>query len=323
MALVRYIQFETQSNFTTETFSAFGSDAHVIDPIGEDITGDQQYIYPRTAGLRNIRGRVEGSKKWTGPLDTPLYSAHAPSLIYYAMGTAVTVDNSPFAAINTTVITKADSLPFFKAGIGRELNEHRYTGGIMSGFTIDYSPDDVFTGSFDCVFRRELSPAALDTLASFPDYDDLERGFGGVEVTTRLGGADVDFVESASVTLENNVADDAYSLGSSFLPAGIIAAFGVTGSFDLRYDAVTRYTDWLDGTKPRFELNAQHGVVASVTQRDVKFDFPKISYDVNRLPTDNIERYVQTLDWTAEPDTNGDPVIVTVINAQDNTSITG
>jgi len=132
MALVRYIQFETQSAFTSELFTAFGANAHVIDPIGEDITGDQQYIYPRTAGLRNIRGRVEGSKKWTGPLDTPLYSIHAPTLIYYAMGTAVTVTNSPTTNHNTTTITKADSLPFFKAGIGRELNEHRYTGGIYN-----------------------------------------------------------------------------------------------------------------------------------------------------------------------------------------------
>ncbi len=322
MALVRYIQFETQSVFTSETFSTFGPNAHVIDPIGEDITGDQQYIYPRTAGLRNIRGRVEGSKKWTGPLDTPMYSIHAPSLIYYAMGTAVTVTNSPTTSHNTHTITKADSLPFFKAGIGREINEHKYVGGIISGYTIDYSPDDVFTGSFDVVFRREISPlGTLDTSAAFPDYDDLERGFGGVEVQPRLASGDVNFIESASVTLENNVADDAYSLGSSFLPAGIIAAFGVTGSFDLRYDNNSRYTDWLDGTKVRFELNAQHG--AAGTQRDVKFDFPKISYDVTRLPTDNIERYVQTLDFTAEPDTNGDPVVVTVINAQSNAQLTG
>jgi len=188
-------------------------------------------------------------------------------------------------------------------------------------YTIDYSPDDVFTGSFDCVFRKELSLGVLDTDAAFPDYNDLERGFGGVEVTPLFDAAAVDFVESASCTLENNVADDAFALGSSFLPAGIIAAFGVTGSFDLRYDANARYTDFLNGTKRRFQLNAQHGTAG--TQRDIKFDFPVISYDVNRLPTDNIERYVQTLDWTAEPDTNGDPVIVTVINDQENAPFTG
>ena len=322
MVEVRYIQFETQTPFTNETFGAFGVNSHTIDPIGEDITGDQQYIYPRTAGQRTIRRRITGPKKFSGTLNTPLYPIHAVSLLYYAMGTLTTTANVPTTLLNTHVIKKATSLPFFRAGIGRDLNEHQYVGGIVGGFTVDYSPSEVLTASFDVILRREKSPlGTLDTSVAFPDLDDAERTFGGSEITPLIDTVAATFVESATLTVSNNVADDAYALGNAHLPAGIIAAFESTGSFDLRYDANNRYTDWLDGTERRFELNAQF--TGSDGQRDIKFNFPIISYDVNRLPTDNLERYVQALEWTAEIDSNGDPVIITVINAQENAQITG
>ena len=237
------------------------------------------------------------------------------------MGKLVTTANTPTTLLNTHVITKDTSVPFFRAGIGRDLNEHQYVGGIIGGFTVDYSPGEVLSASFDAILRREKSPlGALDTNAIFVDFDSAERAFGGSEVTPLIDTVAATFVESASITVANNVADDAYALGNAHLPAGIIAAFETTGSFDLRYDTNNRYTDWLDGTTRQFELNAQFTTPA---QRDIKFNFPIISYDVNRLPTDNLERYVQALEWTAEIDSNGDPLIITIVNAQENAEITG
>ncbi len=322
MALVRYIQVETQSGFTTETFAAFGADVHIVDPIGEDITGDNQYLYPTTAGIRNIRGRIQGPKKFSGPLDMPLYPTHASSLLYYALGTVATVVDSPNTDVNTHTITKSEqTLPIFKAGIGRQLQEHRYVGGIMNSFTVDYSPDEILTASFETIFRRELTPGALDTDASFTDFDDVDRAFGGTEVNPEIDTTKVTFVESASITVENNVADDAYALCSPYLAAGVIGNLAVTGSMDLRYDSDATYTDWLDGTKAQFELNAQRGTGANV--RHIDFNLPVISYDVNRLPTDGFERYIQTIDFTAEPDSNSDPIKVSVVNELAGAAFTG
>ena len=75
MPLARYIRFEKQTDFTTETFAAWGANAHIIDPVGEDITGDKQSVYPKTAGIRNKRARVKGKNKFSGTVDTPLYPA--------------------------------------------------------------------------------------------------------------------------------------------------------------------------------------------------------------------------------------------------------
>lgn len=322
MALVRYIQFQTQGQFTEESFTTFGVNKHVIDPVGEDISGDQQYIYPTTAGIRNIRGRVQGPKKFSGPIDCPLYPTHATTLLYYALGSVTYTPNTPNTSVNTHLIKKSEqSLPIFRAGIGRQLNEHRYVGGIMNGFTVDYSPDELLTASFDTIFRRELTLGTLDTTASFIDYDDVDRAYGGTEVCPEIDTVQVSYVESCSISVENNIADDAYALCSPYLSGGVIGNLNVSGSMDLRYDANTRYTDWLDGTKAQLELLAQRGTGANV--RNVDFNMPVISYDTNRLPTDGFERYVQTVDFTCEPDGNGDPILVSVVNALDNTQFAG
>jgi len=113
----------------------------------------------------------------------------------------------------------------------------------------------------------------------------------------------------------------AFALGSRYLPAGIVAELALSGSMDLRYDSSARYTDWLDGTERQIELDATHGTAGN--QRDVNIDLPLVSYDVNRVPTDNIERYVQTIDFTPEQDTNGDPILIKIINAESNAQIAG
>jgi hypothetical protein len=326
MVVDRYVQFQAQTGFTGESFDTFGGNAHALDVSGEDITGDHQYIYPATVTGRTKRDRITGPKKFSGPIDTPIFPVSATSLIYYGLGSVTTTQNTPTTAHNEHKITKGKTLPFFRAGIGRDLKEHQYVGGMISSFTLDWDPNEVFSGSFDTVFRRELSPlGTLNTSAPgsfFPDYSVTERAFGGSEVSTLVNGTDEgDCFESVSISVENNVADDAYCLGSPYLSAGVIAGLEITGSFDLVYETSTRYTQWLDGTEIQLELRASYG--ASESERRVWVDLPKISMDTNKLPTDNIERYVQTVDFTAETDSNGDPIIVTVVNAEANTKFAG
>jgi len=321
----RYFQFETKSDFTSESFGAFGVNDHVLDVSGEDITGDQQYIYPQTVTGRTRRDRIQGPKKFGGSIDTPVFAVGATSLLYYGLGTVTTTTNTPTTAHNSHAITKAKTIPFFRAAVGRDLAEHQYVGGIVNGFTLDYDPSEVLMASFDVLFRRELALGTLSTIPEstfFPDYSVADRTFGGTEISTEVDGVPLtDCFESVSISVENNVSDDVYCLGSPYLSAGIVAGLEVTGSFDLMYDATTRYTDFLNGTELQFELKATYG--ATTTERRVWTDLPKISLDTNKLPTDNIERYVQTIDFTAENDTNGDPIIITVVNAESNAAFAG
>lgn len=316
----RYLRFEVKSNFVSESFGSFGANEHVLDVSGEDITGDHQYIYPPTITGRVKRNKVTGPKKFSGTIECPIFPREAASLLYYSLGSAVTVINTPISGINSHTLKKAKTIPFFRTAIGRDLNEHRYVGGIINSCTLDYAPDQLLMGSFDVQYRRELALAALAS-PTFPDYNTAERAFGGVETACEFNDVATTIVESASVTWENNVAGDAYSLGSAYLPAGIIAEMALSGSMDLRYDSSSKYTDFINGTDVKFEMNATYG--ASTSRRDIGVNLPVVSFDTNKVPTDSLERYIQTFDFTPARDASGDPIIITVINTRTNAQLVG
>ena len=316
----RYCRFEVKSNFVSESFGSFSANEHVLDVAGEDITGDHQYIYPQVTSGRVKRNKVTGPKKFSGTIECPVFPREGTSLLYYSLGGITTITNTPLTNLNTHTIKKATTIPFFRTAIGRDQSEHRYVGGIINSTTLDYAPDELLMASFDVVYRRELT---LGSLASptFPDFNANERAFGGVEVGVEFNDVAVTFVESASITWENNVAADAYALGSAYLPAGIVAGLDMSGSMDLRYDSNARYTDFLAGTDIKLELLAAYG--ATTFQRKVNINCPVVSYDTNKLPTENLERYVQTLDFTPARDANGDPILITVVNTRTNAQMAG
>lgn len=321
MALARYIRFQTQTDFTDETVGAFGANAHVIDPVSEDITSDKQFIYPRTAGVRAARQRVKGPNKFTGTIGTPFYPLHATSLLYYTMGAVTTNTGTPTTGTNTHIITKANTIPFFRMSVGRDLRQHDYVGGIVNSFTADYTMDDILTGNFDVIFRREMTNVALATSTAFPDFNSVERSFGGAEASVTIDATADDRIESLSISYENNVTDDAFSLGSQFLPAGLIGELGVTGSLDARFESIDLYDDFIAETQKAVVLTASFGTGDST--RQVEFDLPSMSLDTNNLPTEGFDRYVQAINFTAEPDSNDDPLIVRVHNQATNAAFTG
>ena len=78
----RYTRFETQAAMTTNDSSwSVGSNVHVLDVSGEDISVDNGYIYPATASSRHYKRGIKGPIKITGPIDTPLFPKGAASLL--------------------------------------------------------------------------------------------------------------------------------------------------------------------------------------------------------------------------------------------------
>jgi len=314
MPLARYIDFITQPTFTYETNKLPAATSHIIDPLGEDITGDKGFLYPRTAGVRVGRAKVKGKNKFSGTIDTPLYPVHATTLIYYAMGKNVTTPATPNTNVNTHVVSQANTVPFFQAAIGRDLREHIYVGGAVNSMTLDYTMDDVITSSFDVFFRKELANLPLTTSTTYDDFNVLERGYGGAEAAVQVDSTADDRIESLSISYENDFDDDAFALGSQFLPAGPIGELTCTGSFDMRFDSIDAYDLWYNETAIQIELTSSFG--AAATLRSIDANLPSVALDTNNLPTSGFDRYVQSFNYHAQPDSNGDPLIVTVVNAQ-------
>ena len=68
-------------------------------------------------------------------------------------------------------------------------------------------------------------------------------------------------------------------------------------------------------TEKEIHIVADNGL-SSANNRKLTIKLPRIAYDSNRLPTDNVERFVQAISFTCETNAAGDPIIVEVINAE-------
>lgn len=324
----RYLKVQTISPYIQTSYQTDSVNVHILDVSGEDITGNQGFIYPKTASNRTMRHKIQGPVKISGPLDMPLFPSHATSLLYYTMGAVATQTGVPAVGVNTHTITKANTIPFFQAAFGRDLQEHQYTGAIMKGMTIDYKPTDTIAATFDVVYRQEFNPPAAIGSPVFPDYNVAERAFGTADMATFISPTGttpatsaVTFIEALTCKYENGVADSAFALSSQYLPAGIVAGVQCTGSMDLRYDSDSNYLDFLSGNEKSLTITASYGTTAAT--RQVQLNIPVLSYDSNKLPTKNVERYVQTLGYTAETDSNGNPINFVVVNALTNVQFTG
>jgi len=315
----RYTAFEsTAAAYGTDTFT-FTANQHDIDVVTEEITPERNHNYPKTSKGRTPRAKLLGPLGWSGNIETLLYTQGAPTLIFYAMGAGATVVDMPTMGVNTHTVTPAEIIPHFIMATGRNVREHQYANCVVTGFSVDFAPGDPVTLNADINSRKELANVAINTTTiSFPDYDDAERTFSGVEVVSKIGAAEggsptiVTNVESANITYENNFEDQAYGLGDQHLTGKFVNDQDVSGSMEFSFLTITDYDDVVGDTDKEIFFVTTQGTGAS--ERGYTFEINRASYDTTSLPTNNAERYVQTIDFTGTPNAAGDNIKMVLIN---------
>ena len=304
----RYTSFEaTAAVYTADTFT-FTGNKHDIDVVTENLDPDRGNIYPVTSKGRTPRRKLKGPLKWDGSIETLLYTKHAPSLLYYAMGANRTLPNLGPSAIQTGCfqheVTSAFTIPDFIMETGRDFGCMRYTGCAATGFSVDFAPDAAIALTVNINGRKEQAQTTVANV-TFPDYDLAERAYSGVEIVAKNAGAEgtvasISIVEGANFTYENNFEDSAYTLSSQYLPGLFINQVNLTGSFDISVLDFNQYTAVTADTEQAWTFLADNGSTLT-NARGYLFAFPRLSYDKTNLPTTNAERYVQSIDWTANP----------------------
>ncbi len=318
MANNRYVIVEEQA-FATETFAAFAAAAlaHPIDQVSEDISEEHGFVYVSTSAKRNTRNRMLGPRVSGGEIAVPMYTRGTPTLLYYALGKAVT--DEPVTMLTPPnfrhKITMDITVPPFRMGIGKDINEHQYVGCAMKGVKIDYTVGDPAQATFDLLVRKELAPATLLT-PTFPDYDIKERSFLGVEVVVEIDDAPVAFVRSLSIDISNDLVDDNHSFGDRFLPDLRVQGFELTGSITMAFSDIARYNDVLNETEKKFEFIFSTGTLGVADYRQMKITLEKLSYDSAKLPTDTNKEFVLEINFTAQVDPAGlgTPIEIEVFN---------
>ena len=321
MPINRYIVVEQQA-FDLETFAAFGANAllHPIDQVSEDMSMEHGFEYPETSAKRLKRNRLFGPITNGGEVAVPMYTRGFPTLCYYALGAVTTTE--PTTGLFKHVIRASNSIPAFRMGIGKDINQHQFVGCAMKSMKIDYGVKDVSLATFDVLSRKELAVGALIS-PSFPDYDVLERSFLGVEVIAKINDVIVGYVRKFSLEVNNTLVDDNHGFGSRYLPKLIIQGLEIKGSIQIAFDDIARYNDVKDEVEPKLELIFTHGQPATTGYREISILLPKLSIDMGKMPTEGNKEYVIDADFTAEVEP-GDPdaIEITVYNTESNAVFT-
>lgn len=319
MANNRYILFEEQA-FATETFAAFAAAAlaHAVDQVSEDISEEHGFVYNQTSAKRQPRNRLLGPRVSGGEIGVPMYTRGTPTLLYYALGQVTTTEPVTMLVPPNFkhVITPATTIPPFRMAIGKDLNEHQFVGCAVKSLKIDYTVGDPALATFDLLVRRELSPPAVLSTPTFPDYDVLERTFLGVEVGVEVDDVAATYLRSLSIDISNDLVEDNHSFGDRFLPDLRVQGLTITGTATMAYTVLARYQDVLDETEAKFEFLFATGTIGTAGYRQIEILLPKISYDSAKLPTDGNNEYVLEVNFTAEidPGVDENPLTITVFN---------
>lgn len=319
MANNRYVMFEEQA-FITETFkSPFtdGGEDHAVDQVSEDISEEHGFVYPETSAKRTKRNRLLGPRVSGGEVACPVYTMGVPTLVYYALGNVVTAEVMPAVVPKNYkhTITPGTTVPPFRMAVGKDLNEHQFVGCAMKSLKIDYTVGDAAVATFDLLVRKELAPDTLQT-PTFPDYDVVERSFTGVEVICEVNDVPVAYCKNLSIEVSNDLVEDNHCFGDRFLPNLRVQGLEVTGSIEMAFSDIARYTDVLDEVEQKFAFIFSTGTLLSAGYRQFKITLEKMSFDKGSLPTDGNKEYRMSIDFTAEVDPAGadTPIEIEVYN---------
>jgi hypothetical protein len=303
-------------DFALDTYGGYGTEAlqHVIDQVSEDISENHGFVYPETSAKRLPRARLLGPVVIGGEIGVPFYTKGVPTLLYYGLGDISTVVDTN---TNVHTIVPTTSIPAFRMGVGKDINEHRFVGCAIKSIKIDYTIGEAALVTFDTLVRKELTPGVIAT-PTFPDYDELERAFLGTEVDVLLGGvANVD-IRSFSLEINNKLVEDNHTFGSRFIPALICQNLTITGSLTMSFTSIDEYQDALAEIQKALVLTFTHGVAASSTERKIVITLRQLSFDESKLPTDSNKEYILELNFTAEIDplVDQDALIIEITNEE-------
>ena len=336
----RYLCFQKHSStnaaFDNTTFDAWGTNAKYLDMISEDISLTNNHIFPETNTGRVKRNRIAGTRMFSGDIQMPIYPIGTPSLVYYALG--ADDDTAGSHSLVNHVIKKGDSIPIFQMGIAKDLKEHVFRGCTVTSMTLDFDPSEVGLATFGILARNETERKDLDstrntavkTAFTNAKYGVDNRAFGGVETNVKVGAAlssasAVNFIESLSVEMDNNVTDDNFVLGNRYIPEQYIQIIDISGSMEVGFNDIARYTEAVGEDASRaVELAASYSRTG-VNGSDRKFtvQLPKIYYENVSLPTDGSDRFILSTDFMCDTDANGDPIKVNVTSLETEAHLEG
>lgn len=280
-----------------------------IDVVSESIAGEQNIIYIETAGLgRSIRQAVPGPWGESGSFDMICGPENMEYILQAALGKSHYDVNA--ATYYKHIWTPASEVPSLTMIISPDVKSQarRLTMTGISSMAFEAVAREVLTATVDVVAKTETLVAegtpTFSTLRPFVFYDGV----------LSIDDGEIARCEAWRGTYENTIADDAYVLGSRFLPTLILGPCNFTGDMDIQFLDWSWYKRYLGGgTSPTTTIQSAAlkltftgdatGGSGEWSNYKLEIDIPKVYLNTSTASFDRRERIVQSADWQAVYDT--------------------
>jgi len=320
----RYISIEREGGYGVYR----GNNLQYIDIVSESVAPDHGMIDIETAGEREWRHRVPGPYSIGGDIDLVVNADNIGRFFWWVLGDKTT---GASGACYTHEFESAQEINSFSMNIAPAVQDsgtyrmRRVVGCAVTSMAIEAVAREALTATVSVIGQKDSLVADAQT----PSFSTV-RPFIFYEGSLTLDGGTVANVEAFRLTIDNDIADDAYTLGSRYLPGIRLQGITISGDMDVAFTNWDLYKRFYDGSVSGSEpSDTTHGSIALVLTfigeatgcsggdafYRLELDLPKCYFDTTEANFDRRDRIIQSLDFTATyDDTQTYTLQVTLIN---------
>lgn len=313
------------------TFRTFVSPTHWFNIRTESLKPEKEPLLEETVAYRTPTIVGEPPYKVTGDVEMVVEPRYFGILLEACLGSVTTSednDTSPVAYKHEFV--PATTLPSLSLEVGVEnpdMTKQVFGVGVTS-IEIEATAGELVTATVSFLGSGMQVGSSLST----PTFSDVSP-FAFHKGEVRIGGTTVGYVESITVSIENDIADDAFVIGKAYLPELVVGGLTVSGSMDIWFKDTTEMNRFLSGSTSGTALDesvpetsleliftgeSTGSTVAGFEDYTLKIEIPQLVYTAYEMGIDRREKKVQSIDfrgvgWDTE---TGKPIKVTLINTQ-------
>jgi len=322
MSRFRYLGIAEEATYGTPVAAV-----EYIDIVSESVRPSQEFIFLETAGYRETREAIPGPFTISGDFDLVVNADNITKFLKWALGdVTTTVDDAAAPVAYKHEFTPANEIKSFTSEIHPGVGGYsrQVAGCIVTTLRLEAVARELLTSTISIVGSKPTR--ITESVTGRPTFSTVRPFVFFEGVVSGFVSADV---EAVRWSYANAVAEDAFVLGSRFLPAIRLQGQTVEGDMDIafvRWDEYERFYGAVGATEPGTEVGpvslkltftglSTGSTVVGFENYLLELDLPRIYLNTIEANFDRRERIVERLAFRATYDTTAGYICkVTVIN---------
>jgi len=311
---MRYVGFGTETTFRTKA-----TPDRFYNLVRSTVNPSREALIFGGVAYRAALDVLPGPIRATGDLEG-LLSANLMSRIqYYLCGQATkTPDDAaaPKAYKYESTPIETGTLPTFSLEIGTEDPDALWVlGSAINTLTLEANAGEILALTVGVIGAKPEVAAKTATVTLT-----AESPITFVKASLSRGGTDISGkVRTFSITVTNNIPDDAFVIGDQYLAKILIQRLEVEGELEIEFDSWDEYATFIGASSFALKLEATGpstpSTVAGFENEKVTIEVPKCYYTAHEMNVEEKARLVARLTFRGVHDgTAGYAIKFTTIN---------